>query len=136
MFVAALAPATLADATAPGQKRADPQWGYDHGLRFDEIDSTHPLWLEAAIETFVHSLVFNGSQPLTDRQIRAVMRRKAGAEPFPMPLDADPSCSADESEYTPTVDPGSDAELLLAAGWSTAAYLAYSSAQLSSRWGG
>ena len=26
-------------------------------------------------------------------------------------------------------------ELLLAAGWSTAAYLAYSSAQLSSRWG-
>ena len=112
--VAALARATLADASAPGQQRADAQWGYDHGLRFDEIDERHPLWLEAAIETFVHSLVFNGSQPLTDRQIRAVMRRKAGAEPFPMPLDADPSCSADDSQYTPT-DPGSDAELLLAA---------------------
>ena len=62
----------------------------------------------------MHSLLFNGSQPLTDRQIRAVMRRKAGAEPFPMPLDADPSCSADEGQYTPT-EPGSDAELLLAA---------------------
>ena len=104
MFMAAhtaLSPATLADATAPGQQRAQPDWGYDHGLRFDEIESTHPLWLEAAIETFVHSLVFNGSQPLTDRQIRAVMRRKAGAEPFPMPRDADPSCSADEGQYTP-----------------------------------
>ena len=41
---------TPSSAEALGQKRARPDWGYDHGVAFDGLDSSHPLWMEAAIE--------------------------------------------------------------------------------------
>ena len=66
---------------ALGQQRALPDWGYDHGFAFDALDETHPLWLETAVEEFVHSLLYpsEGEWHRSDRAIRQVMRARAGA---------------------------------------------------------
>eukprot|EP00966_Prymnesium_polylepis_P014593 336959-Prymnesium_polylepis.1 len=73
-------------AMPAGQRRADPEWGYDHGLPFDTLPPTHPMWTEAAVEEFVHRLFYHTSADdwrLADRAIRRVMRSKAGPSQHP-----------------------------------------------------
>ena len=43
-----------------GHVRADPAWGYNHGVPFANLHPSHPLYLEAAMEEFSHNLLFNG----------------------------------------------------------------------------
>ena len=66
-----------------GQRRALPDWGYDHGFSFDSIDETHPLWMETAVEEFVHALLYPSADEWqrSDRAIRQVMRARAGPAP-------------------------------------------------------
>ena len=63
------------DFESLGQSRALPDWGYDHGVRFETLQPEHPLWLQSALEGFVHALLFNTTAwGLADANVRTVMR--------------------------------------------------------------
>ena len=63
------------DFESLGQSRALPDWGYDHGVRFEGLQPEHPLWLQSALEGFVHALLFNTTAwGLADANVRTVMR--------------------------------------------------------------
>ena len=63
------------DFESLGQSRALPDWGYDHGVRFEGLQPEHPLWLQSALEGFVHALLFNTTAwGLADADVRTVMR--------------------------------------------------------------
>ena len=63
------------DFESLGQSRALPDWGYDHGVRFEGLRPEHPLWLQSALEGFVHALLFNTTAwGLADDNVRTVMR--------------------------------------------------------------
>ena len=67
------------DAEALGQQRALPDWGYDHGVAFEKLRPSHPLWLEAAVEEFNHALLYDTRDwGAADRAIRVVMDARAG----------------------------------------------------------
>lgn len=72
---------TTEEAERLGQSRALPDWGYDHGVPFQRLQPEHPLWMQSALESFVHSLLFNTtSWRLADVHMRQVMRRLADQE--------------------------------------------------------
>ena len=59
------------DFESLGQSRALPDWGYDHGVRFEGLQPEHPLWLQSALEGFVHALLFNTTAwGLADANVR------------------------------------------------------------------
>ena len=80
-------------AEALGRSRALPDWGYDHGLDFEELHPEHPLWLQSALEGFVHALLFNTTPwRRADAHVRTVMRHRGQR----LPSDSEPVCEDGE----------------------------------------
>ena len=83
------------DFESLGQSRALPDWGYDHGVRFEGLQPEHPLWLQSALEGFVHALLFNTTAwGLADANVRTVMRHHHRGQQEKRECDRSPDTSS------------------------------------------